>query len=117
MAGSSKPQLQEGLVFRVCHGPSCNGEGEALGAQLTSYIEDHGHSDVAAQDWQSCFGRCTQGPNIMVERWRNGGLSDDAKLAVMLGGGHPDCRFEHDVKRAEIPALVERHLELYWEQR
>ena len=41
---------------------------------------------LAMQDWQSCFGKCSVGPNIVVERWRGGALSEDAKLAAMLGG-------------------------------
>ncbi len=117
MAGPKDPPLQIGLVFRVYHGPTCGDGGQSLGDQLASDLNDYSHTDVATQDWQSCFGRCSQSPNVAVERWRDGALSEDAKLAAMLGGAHPDYRFEHSVTEADLPAVVERHLALYRQER
>lgn len=31
-----------------------------------SVLEAHGAQDRAELGWQSCFGRCTQGPNVLV---------------------------------------------------
>ncbi len=117
MALLAPPPFADGLVFRVCRGPTCDGRGEALAARLAAYLTDQGHESMAVQAWQSCFGRCADGPNIVVERWRQGKLSEDAKIAAMLGGTHPDYRFEHEATEAQIPTLVERHLDLYWEDR
>lgn len=104
-------------MFRVCHGPRCDGVGEQLGALLSSILDQQGYTDLAVQQWQPCFGRCAQGPNIVVERWRKGRLSEDAKLAAMLGGAHPDYRFEHNVAETELADLVERHIDMYWDDR
>jgi (2Fe-2S) ferredoxin len=33
---------------------------------FTEALERHGARDLAECTWQSCFGRCTQGPNVLV---------------------------------------------------
>ena len=114
---STSPQIEEGLLFLVCRGPTCGAKGENLGRILAKYLKDNGHAEIAVQNWQSCFGRCTQGPNIVVERLRGGRLQEEAKAAVMLGGTHPDYQFEHGVTEADLPALVERHIAMFNAQR
>ena len=52
----------------ICRGPEC---GDRRGsAQLhelfRSSLEANGARDHAELTWQSCFGRCTQGPNVLV---------------------------------------------------
>jgi (2Fe-2S) ferredoxin len=52
----------------VCRGPEC---GDRRGsAQLydvfRSALESHHAREHAELVWQSCFGRCTQGPNVLV---------------------------------------------------
>ena len=52
----------------ICRGPEC---GDRRGsAQLhelfRSSLEANNARDHAELTWQSCFGRCTQGPNVLV---------------------------------------------------
>lgn len=52
----------------ICRGPEC---GDRRGsAQLhelfRSSLEANNARDHAELAWQSCFGRCTQGPNVLV---------------------------------------------------
>lgn len=57
----------------ICRGPECGGQrgSEALYDIFRSAI-DANVARLAAADtsvelaWQSCFGRCTQGPNVLV---------------------------------------------------
>ncbi len=113
VTGIKEPPISDGLVFRVCRGPTCGRQGERLGRALARYLEEHGHLAFATQQWQSCFGRCAKGPNLQVERWREGALGEEAKLRVMLGGSHPDCRLESGVTESALPGLVERHVKRY----
>ena len=52
----------------ICRGPEC---GDRRGSALLhdafrAAIEAHGARDRCELAWQSCFGRCTQGPNVLV---------------------------------------------------
>lgn len=51
----------------ICRGPECGGQrgSEALHDLFRSAIEANAVRDVELA-WQSCFGRCTQGPNVLV---------------------------------------------------
>jgi (2Fe-2S) ferredoxin len=52
----------------ICRGPECGDRrGSAvLHDAFSRAIELHAAHDVAELGWQSCFGRCTQGPNVLV---------------------------------------------------
>jgi (2Fe-2S) ferredoxin len=52
----------------VCRGPECGDRrGSAvLHEVFRSALEAHGAREHAELVWQSCFGRCTQGPNVLV---------------------------------------------------
>lgn len=52
----------------ICRGPECGDRrGSAvLHDAFRDALEKHGVRDVAEIAWQSCFGRCTQGPNVLV---------------------------------------------------
>lgn len=52
----------------ICRGPEC---GDRRGSALLhevfrTALEAHAVRDRAELVWQSCFGRCTQGPNVLV---------------------------------------------------
>ncbi|HEY4178467.1 MAG TPA: (2Fe-2S) ferredoxin domain-containing protein [Kofleriaceae bacterium] len=51
----------------ICKGPECGGQrgSEALHEVFRSAVEANQARDVEIA-WQSCFGRCTQGPNVLV---------------------------------------------------
>jgi len=52
----------------VCRGPECGEKrnARAVYKTLDKLIADAGVADRVELDWQSCFGRCTQGPNVLV---------------------------------------------------
>ena len=52
----------------ICRGPECGDRhgSAALHEVFRAALDAHGaqaHTELA---WQSCFGRCTQGPNVLV---------------------------------------------------
>jgi (2Fe-2S) ferredoxin len=52
----------------ICRGPECGDRhgSAALGETFRSALEAHGAGEHTELAWQSCFGRCTQGPNVLV---------------------------------------------------
>jgi (2Fe-2S) ferredoxin len=52
----------------ICRGPECGDRrgSAALHEVVRSAVEAHGARESAELAWQSCFGRCTQGPNVLV---------------------------------------------------
>jgi len=52
----------------ICRGPECGDRrGSAVLHDLfRSALEANGARERAEVVWQSCFGRCTQGPNVLV---------------------------------------------------
>ena len=52
----------------ICRGPECGdrrGSAE-LQASFRAAIDGAGVAGTTELAWQSCFGRCTQGPNVLV---------------------------------------------------
>lgn len=52
----------------ICRGPECGDRrgSAALHEVFRSALEANGAREHAELAWQSCFGRCTQGPNVLV---------------------------------------------------
>jgi len=52
----------------ICRGPECGDRrgSAALHEVFRSALEAHAARDRVELVWQSCFGRCTQGPNVLV---------------------------------------------------
>jgi (2Fe-2S) ferredoxin len=52
----------------ICRGPECGDRrgSAALHEVFRSALEAHAARENAEVSWQSCFGRCTQGPNVLV---------------------------------------------------
>ena len=68
-ARASHPQ---GRVRRfrivICRGPECGDRhgSAALHDVFQAQLAEHGAQAHTELTWQSCFGRCTQGPNVLV---------------------------------------------------
>jgi (2Fe-2S) ferredoxin len=52
----------------ICRGPECGDRrgSAALHEVFRSALDAHAARERAEIAWQSCFGRCTQGPNVLV---------------------------------------------------
>jgi (2Fe-2S) ferredoxin len=70
--------------IRVCRGPEC---GDRRGSRqiydaLRAQLEARGLAGKAELGWQSCFGRCSQGPNLLVRDVTPEGSSPDGSGAA-----------------------------------
>jgi (2Fe-2S) ferredoxin len=52
----------------ICRGPECGDRhgSAALRDVFQTLLDAHGAQEHTELAWQSCFGRCTQGPNVLV---------------------------------------------------
>lgn len=52
----------------ICRGPECGDRRGSAGLHplFRSALDAHQAHERAEIVWQSCFGRCTQGPNVLV---------------------------------------------------
>ena len=52
----------------ICRGPECGDRRGSAGLHevFRSALDAHAAREKAELSWQSCFGRCTQGPNCLV---------------------------------------------------
>ncbi len=52
----------------VCRGPECGDkrDSRAIHAAFADQVAARGLGRRCELDWQSCFGRCSQGPNVLV---------------------------------------------------
>ena len=90
----------------ICRGPECGDRRASAG------LYDVFHAALASHDargrvelvWQSCFGRCTQGPNVLVRETSN-------ETAPLLGTGFatvPGPRGATALYNRMEPSKVER---------
>lgn len=102
--------IQNGLVLRVCHGHSCGRDADEIEARIRREIAEKGLAGEVGVAREACFGRCFFGPNILVERWRDGRRNEQAMMQLMMMQKHPDMRWEHDVRAEDVPKIVRWHL-------
>lgn len=118
MFDQDEPKLTEGLVFRICNGNTCAPRGGgAIERAARQYVKRRGLQDEVAIARQYCFGRCQTGPNVLIERWRDGKPNDGALRGVLaLNQTHPDAVFELAVSADAIEPIIDRHLNA-WRER
>jgi (2Fe-2S) ferredoxin len=67
-AGQALEPVVRRYKIVICRGPEC---GDRRGSAVLhdvfgAVLESHGAREHTELVWQSCFGRCTQGPNVLV---------------------------------------------------
>lgn len=67
-AGHAPVPVVRRFKIVICRGPECGDRhGSAkLYDVFRTVLESHGATEHTEVAWQSCFGRCTQGPNVLV---------------------------------------------------
>lgn len=117
MAQEPNSVVRDGIVLRICRGPSCGHLAPDLERAALSYIEQKGLQEHVGLAKEFCFGRCSMGPNMVVERWRDGARNDKAMFSLMMNIPHPDLQPEHGLRPADIPRLIDSHLRAWRRQR
>jgi (2Fe-2S) ferredoxin len=97
----------------ICRGPECGDRrgSAALHELFQAALRRHG-CGTAELAWQSCFGRCTQGPNVLV---RELGLDPAAGGAIGSGfatlpGPRGATALYNRVDSARVDQVVAQHV-------
>jgi (2Fe-2S) ferredoxin len=104
------PAIKDGLVLRVCRGHTCGSASDEIEKRLREVIDEQNLNEQVGLASEACFGRCFFGPNILVERWRDGHRNERAMMQLMMMQKHPDLRWEHNVRPEDVPKLLRWHL-------
>jgi (2Fe-2S) ferredoxin len=100
------------LKILVCRGPECGDKrnSAAVHAEFQRVLAEPpplAQGGVEVQlDWQSCFGKCQRGPNVLVREVRAG---DDAFFQSFLVKD-PGSALYNAVKPSEVPRIVAEHV-------
>lgn len=105
-----------GRRFRilVCRGPEC---GERRGSHairdaLVHQLARRGLTGEVDLGWQSCFGRCTQGPNVLVQELAAPRPGErQFLLATMPRGRAGRSALYNRVTPADVEEIVVQHLQ------
>lgn len=67
-ASQAQEHVSRRFKIVICRGPECGDRhgSAALHEVFCSALAAHGAQEHTELVWQSCFGRCTQGPNVLV---------------------------------------------------
>jgi (2Fe-2S) ferredoxin len=95
----------------ICRGPECGDRrgSSALHEVFRSALEAHGARDRAELMWQSCFGRCTQGPNVLVREV----VAEDKSIGTgfaTLPGPRGATALYNGVDSARVERVVTQHV-------
>jgi (2Fe-2S) ferredoxin len=95
----------------VCRGPECGDKrgSAALHAELVRLLRMRGLTDRVDLEWQSCFGRCQSGPNMLVRviRPEDRGVF---QFAVLLPSASGDAVLYTSVSMAELQRIIDDHI-------
>jgi (2Fe-2S) ferredoxin len=98
------------LRILVCRGSEC---GDKRGsARVHSEFENclkaplSGGVEVSL-GWQSCFGQCRRGINVLVKEMKPG---EDPFFSSFLSLGGPGSALYHGVMPEEVPRIIEEHV-------
>jgi (2Fe-2S) ferredoxin len=98
---------RRGLTVIVCRGPTCGERRNSaeLHAHLERTIAARALQDRVTLDWETCFGHCLRGPNILV--------CDSAEMSgasSLVGPGAPSAVLYNRMTVADLDRVVEKHL-------
>jgi (2Fe-2S) ferredoxin len=105
-----------GRRFRilVCRGPECGERrgSAALREVFAGALVARGLAGEVELAWQSCFGRCTQGPNVLVQELAAPRPGErQFLLATMPRGRAGRSALYNGVTAADIDEIVEQHIQ------
>lgn len=96
---------------RVCRGPTCGDErnSKAIGAEFERLLTAVGNTDVDL-GWQSCYGRCRKGPNVLVRRMDAKPAQRNFSVALAPPSRSGPATMYNYVTPADVIDIVQEHL-------
>ena len=94
----------------VCRGPTCGDlrDSAKIHAELVRHVDRRSLGDDVILDWQSCFGQCQKGPNVLYREAK--GREDKLHLAMAALVGSVKSAMHHAMTPERATGLLDRHL-------
>jgi (2Fe-2S) ferredoxin len=94
----------------VCRGPECGDRRDSrrVYEAFREAVEARGLTEATELGWQSCFGRCTQGPNALVREIQAG---EQAFAFAALPGPRGATALYNRLDPARAQRVVAEHLQ------
>jgi (2Fe-2S) ferredoxin len=94
----------------VCRGPECGERRDSrrVYEAFRHQIETAGLTGTVEMGWQSCFGRCTQGPNALVREVREG---EPAFAFAALPGPRGVTALYNRLDALKVERIVAEHIQ------
>lgn len=102
----------------VCRGPECGDKRDSASvhAAFARELAATGTADRCQLEWQSCFGRCSQGPNVLVREITAAAAQSRPRFALAdlpaARGGGPrmvTALYNH-VAPVNVPEVIASHV-------
>ena len=94
----------------MCRGPEC-GDKRGSAALYREFQRRVARCGVAVDmGWQSCFGRCTQGPNVLVREISPGDTQKPRSLAAPARGAARTTALYNGVTAERVETIVKGHI-------
>ena len=93
----------------VCRGPECGDRrfSRDIHVELTRITRARGLDGKIVLDWQTCFGRCQVGPNVMVAEVQE---DEDAEFdAIIPRAGGRRCLY-NGVRPGDVERIIDQHV-------
>jgi NADP-reducing hydrogenase subunit HndC len=102
MFESCPSRERAGLEVLVCRGPYCGNQcgSRRLHDHLATLLDQRGLGQRVSLGWQSCFGRCSRGPNILVRPLGSAAVASYGPGVVLY----------NQMRLEELPEVVDQHL-------
>lgn len=94
----------------VCRGPDCGDKrnSAAIHRALLQGAATEAPDAEADIGWHSCFGQCTNGPNVLVREVRPG---ENALRLSLMPTMAPGAVLYYGVQEADAPRILREHLQ------
>ncbi|HTM23231.1 MAG TPA: (2Fe-2S) ferredoxin domain-containing protein [Kofleriaceae bacterium] len=95
----------------VCRGPECGERrnSRTIHEAFRAGLAERGLADRVDLGWQSCFGRCTQGPNCLVQELLPPGSGPRFTLAAIPTRGSRAALY-NGMTEADVLEVIDRHV-------
>jgi (2Fe-2S) ferredoxin len=95
----------------VCRGPECGDKRDSavLYQELERLVQENQLGGRVVLEWQSCFGQCRSGPNILVRVVREA-KDDPLRLAVLLPTASGESVLYQGVRVEELEQIIQLHI-------
>ena len=105
----SEAARQKKYRIVVCRGPECGEQrnSAAVHAAFTSEVRARHLESHVELAWQSCFGRCRQGPNVLVSAVEP---SKPNGFLFALVPSRGDAALYNGVTPADVPRILTEHV-------